>query len=74
MKDFRGDGRFLDLFTDEFTRYPDGWITKLRYCPGKGTAPDPAAVIIHCMPDKNNIAAKKHEWINNIWKWEAKHA
>lgn len=67
MAKYRGDGRFMDLFSDKFTRYPDGWITKLRFCPGHGERPDPNAIIIHCMPDKNNVAAKKHDWIDKAW-------
>lgn len=68
MKNYRGDGRFLDRWTSHFTRFPEGWVTKLRYCPENGNLPTKKAKIIHCMPWKNDIAAKKFKWVREVWQ------
>jgi hypothetical protein len=68
MQNHRGDGRYLDQWTKHFQRFPKELITKLRYCPGSGARPDEKAIIIHSMPKKNHIAARKHAWVKEIWQ------
>lgn len=62
---YRGDQDALsDLYTDGETMPPE-WFQKLKRC---HQGPPKGVKVILSMPWKNNVAARKFEWVNEIWQ------
>lgn len=62
---YRGDQDFLGDALPGAAKLPAEWFIKLRHCP-EG-APEGVKVVLS-MPDKNDVAAEKHAWVNRIWR------
>lgn len=67
MARYRGDQDYIGELLPNLAKYPVHWVTKLRFCPGKGIKPDKRAIIINCMPYKNDKAAAKFPWVKALW-------
>lgn len=65
MKRFRGDQDFMGHVIDDADLLPKEWFAKLRFCT-KG--PRPGHKIILSMPWKCEEAARKFDWVRDIWK------
>lgn len=67
MERFRGDQDYIAFQgADRLDRFPKEWTTKLRYLTDKNRKPKDKKVVL-CMPGKNEHAAKKYRWVNDIW-------
>jgi hypothetical protein len=65
MDKYRGDQDWIGEVEPHLDTFPPDWVLKLRYCKG-GTPPNKSIVVL-CMPGKNIIASRKHEWIRKLW-------
>lgn len=65
MNTFRGDQDWIGWRRPDFKTYPPHWFQKLRNCPD---GPPPDVKLVLSMPWKNDVAAKKFEWVREIWE------
>lgn len=64
IEELRGD---QDWITEQYRDpafFPRPWFARLRDCPG---GPPQDCRILHCMPWKNEVAAKRFAWVREIW-------
>lgn len=71
MNRLRGDQDWIGTCFHNLKHFPKGWIVKLRDL--KGTNPSEKTKIVMCMDGKNTplktkSAAKRYEWIYNVWR------
>jgi len=64
MNSLRGDQDWFGYISPHYSTLPTKWFSKLRYCK-KG--PPGECKIILCMPWKNETAANRFDWVNEIW-------
>jgi alpha-N-acetylglucosamine transferase len=65
MKMYRSDQDWIAHIFPSLHLFPKGWLIKLKHCP---EGPPESAKIVFCMPDKNNRAVRKYEWVRKIWR------
>lgn len=65
MSTFRGDQDWFSWCLPHFPTLPVQWFDRLKYC---RAGPKPGVKVILSMPDKNEVASIKHQWVREIWK------
>ena len=70
MKLYRGDQDFLIEFFPDLDTLPAKWVPKLGGCITKEGEfrPSKHAKVILCMPRKNHVMSREHEFVRKIWK------
>lgn len=70
IRQYRGDQDFLQEFFPDLDTLPAKWIPKLGGCITKEGEfkPSKHAKVILCMPKKNHIMAKQHEFVRQLWQ------
>lgn len=63
-QDFRSDQDWIGTVMLDANTLPQGWVTKLRYCPD---GPPPGCKVVLVMPGKNEAASLRHEWVRKLW-------
>lgn len=61
---FRGDQDYISHLLPTCPTMPPEWFRKLRDC---RDGPPPGVRVVLSMPDKNDVAAEKHEWVKRLW-------
>lgn len=69
IKEFWGDQDYIALKKPNAATFPENWVCKLKNLPGK--KPNSETKVVLCMdntPRKNIDAAKRHEWVKEVWQ------
>ena len=65
MNEVRGDQDAMGWIMGEVETLPEQWFLKLKQCQA---GPPPGVRIVASMPWKNDIAAKRFDWVAEVWQ------